>query len=245
MLPSSPSLTKPARNPTTRQVTRADELLQIAISVLGESNEEAIQAAQSHCANASVSLRAALAEQTPIDEAATRAHEQLMEAQQAARSMNLNSREEQCLDAVIRAMTLLYPLTQRTPQTKFREQTGEEAPPSHDRRHNQRVYLETHVGFESENNFYTGFTEDISEGGLFLATHNLLPMGTEIDLSFQLPDESIVNILGRVRWVREPRSWEDQETQPGMGIQFEDVTPETRDAIQMFVEMRAPLFYDD
>ncbi|MFW6050170.1 MAG: TIGR02266 family protein [Myxococcota bacterium] len=118
------------------------------------------------------------------------------------------------------------------------------APAAAERRQHQRVELETEVSFASENNFFTGFTEDISEGGLFLATYQLEPIGTAMEITFHLPDGHIVRARGQVRWVRDPRD-ESPGAPPGMGIQFEELLPEDRRAIQAFIEARAPLFYEE
>lgn len=113
-----------------------------------------------------------------------------------------------------------------------------------ERRRYQRVQLETDVTFESDHNFFTGFMEDISEGGLFIATYKLQPMGTQIEVTFTLPDGHIVRATGSVRWVRDPRD-ESPGAPPGMGIQFDELLPEDREAIHAFIGARAPIFYED
>lgn len=122
------------------------------------------------------------------------------------------------------------------------------APPTEieadDRRACARHSFEVEVGFESDSNFYTGFTEDISEGGLFLATYQLKPRGTEIDVLFTLPDGHEVKTVGIVRWLRDLRD-DNPDARPGMGIQFVSVDEEDREAIQIFLGIRSPLFYDD
>lgn len=120
-------------------------------------------------------------------------------------------------------------------------------PPGAERRRSPRVRLETEVSFESETNFFTGFAEDISDGGLFVATYNLQPIGTEIEVSFTLPDGRLLNLSGKVRWVRDPRDFLDTsgEQQPGMGVQFEGMTEDDKAAIAEFIAARSPLFYDD
>lgn len=127
------------------------------------------------------------------------------------------------------------------PQAREDEQSPAEAA---DRRHHQRVELETDVSFESESNFFTGFMEDISEGGLFLSTYQLEPIGTVIEVTFHLPDGHIVRAQGRVRWLRDPRD-ETSDVRPGMGIQFDELLAEDRKAIQAFIEARSPIFYEE
>jgi uncharacterized protein (TIGR02266 family) len=134
----------------------------------------------------------------------------------------------------------------REREANSRESERSQAQAGHDeRRRFDRHSLTAEVGLRSESNFYTGFTEDVSEGGLFLATVDLAPIGTEIEITFTLPDGHIVSTRGIVRWTRQARDWSDHETTAGMGIQFRELLPEDREAIQMFIATRQPLFYAD
>jgi uncharacterized protein (TIGR02266 family) len=89
-----------------------------------------------------------------------------------------------------------------------------------------------------------GLTENLSEGGLFIATHVHKPLGTQIEVSFKLPDMSEpVKVTGTVRWVREYS--ETSDTSPGMGVRFEHIGPEHTEQIRRFLAARDPLFYDE
>ncbi len=113
-----------------------------------------------------------------------------------------------------------------------------------ERRSSTRISLEIEVGVQTENNFYTGFSADISEGGIFVSTYQMRPVGTTIDVEFELPDGYEIKASGIVRWLREPRDPESEVT-PGMGIQFTSLKPADMEAIQTFVAEREPMFYDD
>src|SRR5258708_3870166 len=64
----------------------------------------------------------------------------------------------------------------------------------------ERYDLEIKVDLESEHNFYTGLTQNISAGGLFIATHHLRRIGDRITLKFQLPGtEGSVEVETEVR----------------------------------------------
>jgi uncharacterized protein (TIGR02266 family) len=104
--------------------------------------------------------------------------------------------------------------------------------------------MEATVDMESESNFFTGFSTDISEGGLFVATSDLLPIGSEIDLRFTLPSGQAVDVQGVVRWRRELNDGQP-EIFPGMGVQFNALPPNAAGAIQTFVGAREPLFFPD
>lgn len=115
--------------------------------------------------------------------------------------------------------------------------------PVHRRAHT-RCDVELEVNLDTDSNFYLGLTENISEGGLFVATHRYKPLGTPVTLSFKLPGrEQPITIKGEVRWLRPSNG--RNEVHPGMGIQFVDVGPEEHAAIRAFIRKREPLFYED
>jgi uncharacterized protein (TIGR02266 family) len=112
----------------------------------------------------------------------------------------------------------------------------------------RRVYsrhaLELEVSLESESNFYMGLTENLSEGGLFIATHLVKPIGTQIQVSFKLPHVAEpIKAVGVVRWTREYS--ETSDSMPGMGVRFERVGPLQVEQIREFLAARAPLFHDE
>jgi uncharacterized protein (TIGR02266 family) len=116
--------------------------------------------------------------------------------------------------------------------------------PAAPNREKKRVRMDASVDLESETNFFTGFSTDISEGGLFVATVDLLPIGSEIDLRFTLPSGRSVDVHGVVRWRREVND-RQPEIFPGMGVQFRALEPAAASAIQQFVGTREPLFFPD
>lgn len=112
------------------------------------------------------------------------------------------------------------------------------------RRHYPRHNVELEVTMESETNFYMGLTENLSEGGLFIATHVLKPLGTQIEVSFKLPDVAEpIKVTGTVRWLREFSPTSD--TSPGMGVRFEHLDAEHTEMIRRFLAARDPLFFDE
>jgi uncharacterized protein (TIGR02266 family) len=129
---------------------------------------------------------------------------------------------------------------------------SEAAQPSHSgpmpaaetRRAHARHDVELDVSLESESNFYMGLTENLSEGGLFIATHVVKPIGTTIEVSFKLPHVAEpIKAIGIVRWTREYS--ETSDTSPGIGVRFERIAPEQVEQIREFLAARAPLFYDE
>ncbi len=111
------------------------------------------------------------------------------------------------------------------------------------RRQFKRVTLKTSVNLQSNTNFYSGLANDISEGGIFVATYNLLPADTEIDIIFSLPDQGEpIRTLVRVMWFREHLP--DSDGHPGMGLEFVNLAEEDRRRIVAFVGIRATILYE-
>lgn len=118
------------------------------------------------------------------------------------------------------------------------------AGPAIDPRTSPRVELEVEVDLHSENNFYLGFSENISSGGLFIATHEIRPVGQRVTVRFRLPGvrDSLVAQC-EVCWVRRYNPHSDGA--PGMGLRFVDVDARTLSLVERFVCERDPIFFDE
>lgn len=238
-----------------RQAQRALELLEAALNVLCEQpaeNDNQVAPLAAHVYRA----RAALAESSHPDEtrfgAAVVSCNQLLDdaLQLASQHGPLSSRHAQSMEAVARTQVLLYPIARiaghraaKPPPVSAKAPTAN-AQANADRRGSHRVAIEAEVTYASDSNFYAGFAEDLSDGGLFIATYNLQPIGTRIEISFTLPNGHIVNAVGQVRWVRDTRDDSD-DAPPGMGVQFEALAPEDKRGIVAFLCRRDPMFYAD
>jgi uncharacterized protein (TIGR02266 family) len=109
---------------------------------------------------------------------------------------------------------------------------------------------------QGENNFYAGLSENLSEGGVFIATSHALPIGTPVVLQFTLPtSDAPLTVTGTVKWVRGPDATADRGTlfgtgyevpgvMPGLGVQFHGVDADAQYAIRAFMEKRSPVFFD-
>ncbi len=106
----------------------------------------------------------------------------------------------------------------------------------------RRVPMQAVIDLSSDHNFFSGFSANLSDGGVFVATVNLFPLGTEVDLSFTLPTGEAIRAHGQVRWVREINDG-DPEQFPGMGVHFLDLPKEAEAAIHRFVQEREPMFF--
>ena len=110
----------------------------------------------------------------------------------------------------------------------------------------ERFDLEVKVDLESDHNFYTGLTQNISAGGVFIATHHIRRIGDRITLKFTLPgSEKTLDFETEVRWIRENTALQRVEGAQGMGVRFINLSPEASAAINAFVQSRDSLYYDD
>ena len=97
---------------------------------------------------------------------------------------------------------------------------------------------------ETDHNFYTGLTQDISSGGLFIATSVLYRIGDVIRVRFSLPgQQQPITADGEVRWVRDPRAMKTDSPE-GIGLRFVALSPEAKNEISEFLSRRDSLFYD-
>jgi uncharacterized protein (TIGR02266 family) len=113
-----------------------------------------------------------------------------------------------------------------------------------DRRLEPRYAVAVAVTLESEHNFYTGLTSDLSGGGLFVATHLIRPVGERIELRFTLPTlRDPIDAVTAVRWVRATEV-PGGGGEVGMGLQFLQLAPAAKEAIKAFLKRRDSLFFD-
>ena len=121
---------------------------------------------------------------------------------------------------------------------------AEEHPQWSERRTHRRITFIADISFTSDSNFYTGFTRDISEGGVFVATYNSFPVGTIMELQLQMPDGGEpIKVKGEVRWYAEHN--EESDGHPGVGLRFIGLSEENRRRIDRFVSVRDSIFFDD
>ncbi|MCP4605418.1 MAG: hypothetical protein GY847_33675 [Proteobacteria bacterium] len=150
-------------------------------------------------------------------------------------------------ETLAKALAVLYPISKiivnpsKVPDSPSKVL---DQPPGAERRATRRMAIEADIGFQSETNFFMGFTEDISTGGLFIATYDTSEIGSSLNINFTLPSGYLVSAEGIVRWVREYNEL-TPDTMPGMGVQFTNLAIEDKEAIHTFTAERQPIFYDE
>lgn len=108
------------------------------------------------------------------------------------------------------------------------------------RREQPRMKIDAEIDLHSASNFFAGFSENISDGGLFIATERVVPIGAGVDLAFRLPNGIEIRGRGVVRWLRSG----GEDGQPaGVGVQFVNLSSTAEQAIQSFIQSRDPIFF--
>ena len=106
-----------------------------------------------------------------------------------------------------------------------------------ERRGQKRAQVELDIDLSTYEKYYLSKLVNLSVGGAFIRTRELQPVGTELKLRFQLPDQSkAIETKASVMWVytqagkREPNS-------SGIGVQFLEISDEDRSRIADFIEL--------
>ena len=96
------------------------------------------------------------------------------------------------------------------------------------RREHQRISVNKE--FESVDEFVSEYVTNISKSGVFIRAKRLLPVGTLVNLSFTVltEDFEIIEEIERVVRLQE-------KGELGMGVVFEELTPESRTIVESLV----------
>lgn len=126
--------------------------------------------------------------------------------------------------------------TVRNPEGQKTKISGDEETDA-ERRIRTRFRFEVAITFGSQSHFFEGITQNLSEGGVFIATTELKPIGTELDLTIELPPPfPSVWTRGEVRWIGE--AGRDANTPLGMGVQFRMISEESLNIVRQFLMVR-------
>jgi uncharacterized protein (TIGR02266 family) len=110
-----------------------------------------------------------------------------------------------------------------------------------ERRRQPRQGCELEVEFLGDSHLITGLSQDISEGGVFVATYQQLPLGTTVTLGLELPGGRI-EAHGVVRWLRQ--EVEELDQRPGFGVAFTQLSSDAVAALGAFCRQEPPRYYE-
>jgi type IV pilus assembly protein PilZ len=90
------------------------------------------------------------------------------------------------------------------------------------------------VNYHTTDSFFTDFADNISDGGMFIATPKPLKPGTRLSLEFLLPEcDYPIHVKAKVAW---SRSVPSEGQQRGMGVKFDDLSPSAKNKINTIVK---------
>ena len=108
------------------------------------------------------------------------------------------------------------------------------------RRSQERARARIRISFRDVSDFFKTYSSNIGAGGLFVKTTKTLPVGTLLDLEFNLPEISrIMRTKSKVVWTRS----EDESTEkapPGIGVEFIQMDPEDKRFLKNYVASLSP-----
>src|SRR5690349_4959344 len=91
-----------------------------------------------------------------------------------------------------------------------------------------RSQLRLAIYYYGQEKLLKNYTVNISTGGVFIETGDILPVDTILHVQFRLPDtepntDTIITCTARVAWTNEPGHLKKLSLPPGMGLQFVDL----------------------
>src|SRR5262245_24514742 len=123
-------------------------------------------------------------------------------------------------------------------------QPGGERTQGRERRQWERVLVDLEVDYRSDDTFLFAYITDISQMGIFVRTVTPESPGTRLNLRFCPPGMGVLECEGVVIWINPYRPGDKENLNPGMGIQFVDLTLEHRDQLRQRVRIFAQLAGD-
>lgn len=123
---------------------------------------------------------------------------------------------------------------------KLRNTSQSLAPSSRRSEERAKARARIRISFKGVKDFLKVYSSNIGGGGLFIKTTKTLPVGTLLDLEFNLPESNqIIRTKSNVTWTRS----EDESTEkapPGIGTEFIDMDPEDKRFLNNYVASLSP-----
>ena len=90
------------------------------------------------------------------------------------------------------------------------------------------------IDYHTAESFFRDFVDNISAGGMFIATPKPLEPGTQLRLEFLLPGcDYPIRVNGEVTW---SRSVSSEGQRRGMGVKFASLSPNAKDKINTIIK---------
>ena len=112
------------------------------------------------------------------------------------------------------------------------------------KRSTRRVPCQISMSIRNGEEVYNSKTLDISHGGIFLATETPLAIGTVIDMTFQIPNNTkVVTAVGKVAWVGHAPDGTTGGSTAGCGVKFSKIDPADLQLIVDYVNRVSRVVY--
>lgn len=106
---------------------------------------------------------------------------------------------------------------------------------SHADRIDHRVPIQLLVDYKSDGHYLFDFCRDLGTGGVFIETKTPLSSGSEIELTFTIPDsKETLRTKGKVIWSQAPIA-NRNDINVGMGVQFTQFSESQRQLLDDFI----------
>lgn len=103
----------------------------------------------------------------------------------------------------------------------------------------QRFRVSIPVDCSTQDMFLGNRITNISRGGLFLESHKPLPLHSEVEMTFILPElRTAIEAKGRVMWTFDMKKG-TMHIVPGSGIRFTEISHEHRSILETYLERLA------
>lgn len=107
--------------------------------------------------------------------------------------------------------------------------------PGLDRRKDTRFDVKIKVDYSTKDIFLSNYVTNLSKGGVFIETDIPLPVQSEIQLTFLLPDVNVtIETKGKVVWTYDVKKGTGRIVS-GMGIKFMDLAPSLKAQIEDYL----------
>ena len=108
-----------------------------------------------------------------------------------------------------------------------------------EKREQLRAKLKIEVTYKTADIFTSDLSINISTGGIFIKTPKPPPMGTKLDLEFNLPESAkLIKAEGAIVWIQNPST--SSSLPAGMGIKFKRIAPEDLKEITDYIKNILP-----
>ena len=98
------------------------------------------------------------------------------------------------------------------------------------------------ISYSRGSKVLTDYSVNMSTGGVFLETDNLLPVDSLLTVEFTLRDNpTAIKCTGRVAWLNHPEALKNQNLPVGMGLQFVGLSLDDMNTIRQFIKEQALL----